>query len=289
MPCTRGTAVSLSISQFIATVIVLVYVPEKRPLFLYSTSLSYLDALSSYNQSSYTMWFAHDDARTSTAVNPYLANLGDSSIASSHPAVISHTNRAASHFSTTYIMVVVAFALFMVPSFLGAVFCFMSTRLTDSGEVSLDALYGEHGVKNAIGWEVCFWTLVCAQHAVVQCVLCSPVHVVAVIGTSFALTVLLLAFCVLAVNAEGDSPSRRFEGPVFILVCLLYLFVVTQTKVVVSRQFTFLLWFLHVATNALLVFGHLAETPVSCTTVFNCRWTYVVISCWFNIGLYVAY
>jgi membrane-associated HD superfamily phosphohydrolase len=177
----------------------------------------------------------------------------------------------------------------MFPAFLACMYTFSSVRLVDSGQICTDAVYGDHGVKDSIMWEVSFWTFVCLQHAVVQCVLSSPTDVLYVAGTSFTVTVLLLAFCVIAVNSSADSPSRRFEGPVFILISLTYLVIVSETKIVLGRQFTFMMWFTHIALNCMLVMGHLWDNPVTCQTILNCRWTYVIASCWFNVCLYVAY
>eukprot|EP00961_Rhodomonas_salina_P055384 744402-Rhodomonas_salina.1 len=118
MSCTRGTAVSLCMSQFLAMILVMMHVPAKRPLFVYTTSLSYLDALSSYRNSSYTMWFSHDDTRGTEAVNPYLGSLQDSRVAARHPRVVQHVMNDNSPFSRTRVMVVVTFALFMFPAFL---------------------------------------------------------------------------------------------------------------------------------------------------------------------------
>ena len=289
MSCTRGTAVSLCMSQFLAMILVMMHVPAKRPLFVYTTSLSYLDALSSYRNSSYTMWFSHDDTRGTEAVNPYLGSLQDSRVAARHPRVVQHVMNDNSPFSRTRVTVVVTFALFMFPAFLTTVFSFSSVRLVDSGQISTDAAYGEHGVKDSLMWEVTFWVIVMIQHCVAQCVLSSPADLLYVTGTSFTVTILLLAFCVLAVNAQADSPSRRFEGPVFILISLVYLLIVCQSKVVLNTQFTFMMWFAHIASNVLLVMGHLWDNPVSCETIMNCRWTYVVMTSWFNIGLYIAY
>lgn len=284
MSCTRGSAVSLTVSQLVAVLFVLVYCPTKRPLFLYSTSLSDVDALSAYNASapSFTMWFRRDEFRAAASVNPYAATVARSEVAR-------HATTLNSPFSSAYIIVVVSFALFSFPAFLGCVYTFSSVRLLDSGQMDGNTNYGEHEVKECLMWEVTFWTLVCTQHAVAQCVLCSPVDVLYVLGTSFAATVLLLVFCILAVNAEGDSASRRFEGPVFILIVLVYMLIVSQTKILLGRQFTFMMWLAHIAIHAMLVLGHLWDNPLSCGTVLNCRWTYVVASCWMNVMLYLAY
>lgn len=285
MTCTRGTAVSLTVSQFIAMLIALMYAPVKRPLFLYTTEVSERDALFSYNASGFTMWFSRDEYREAAGVNPYIAAAAPLARGPSPPS----SARLNSPFSRAHVYVCVTFALFMFPAFLACVYSFSSVRLVDSGQISPDAAYGDHGVKDSIMWEVTFWLLVFLQHAVVQCVLCSPVDAVYVAGTSFTVTVLLLAFCVLAANATADAPSRRFEGPVFILIAFAYFLIVSGSKVVLGRQFTFMMWFAHIAIHCLLVMGHLYDNPVTCQTVLNCRWTYVIMSCWFNVCLYVAY
>ena len=240
MSCTRGTAISLSVSQFVAIILAISYCGPKRPLFVYTTSVSYVDALSSYNETTYTMWFRWTDYRGNEAVNPYVAQVLKQPVATKHHGVLAHATEHNTPLSTTRIINVATFFLFMFPAFLACVYSFSSARLVDSGQVSLDAVYGEHGVKDSLMWEVTFWTLVCTQHAVAQCVLSSPVDITFVAGSSFAAAIFILAFCVIAVNQEGDSASRRFEGPVFIVLALSYLLIVSNSKVVLSQQFTFM-------------------------------------------------
>jgi hypothetical protein len=64
---------------------------------------------------------------------------------------------------------------------------------------------------------------------------------------------------------------------------------ITQTKIVVTPQFTFMAWFTFIAINSLLLMGHLWDNPVLCQTVLNCRWTYIIMCSWLNICLYIAY
>jgi hypothetical protein len=258
---TRGCAVSLVVLQFVALVAAFAFRPEKRPLFVYTTSVSTTDALSMYNASGFTIWFRRDGLPASVAAER----------------------------STVHVMEVVSFALFMFPAFLGCIYTFSSVRLVSVGELSTEAAYGEHGIHESLSWEVSFWTLVFAQHVVAQCVLSSPADLLYVMGTSFAAMILLLCFCTLAVNTDVASPTRAFDGPVAVMLALVYVLIVYQTKTTLGEQTTFFAWFVYIALHAMLVFGHNTDNPLSCRTVLNCRWTYVVASCWANVVLYVLY
>jgi hypothetical protein len=271
MSCSRGLAVSLSAAQFVGMVAALVYLPYKRPLFVYTTSLSPRDALLSRNSSSFTMWFRRDDAV------PYAPAYGPRA---GQPAP-----------SSAHVSEVFPFALFMLPSFVGCVHAFASARLLDAGEMGSDTPYGEHCVRDSVSWEACFWTLVCLQHAVVQCVLCSPVDSLYVAGGCFAATTLLAVFSVLASSTDAESPARSFEGPVFILLALVYLVIVSQSESALGQGGTFCTWLAHLSLNVLLVAGHLraVDSHISCRTVLNCRWAYAVANCWLNVLLYIVY
>eukprot|EP00961_Rhodomonas_salina_P012824 172772-Rhodomonas_salina.4 len=191
--------------------------------------------------------------------------------------------------SRVRITVLVSFVLFAFPSFIGCLYSFNTIRLIDNHDVQIDSPYGEHGVKESIVWEFTFWLFCWLQHSVVQFVLASPADTLYVFGTSFFITVMLLVFCTLFVNQEGDSVSRRFEGPVFIMLSLAYLLVVVQSHIILSKQFTYIMWMTHIASDGMLVFGHIWDKNVLLQTVMNCRWVYVLMACWFNIVLYLAY
>lgn len=172
--------------------------------------------------------------------------------------------------------------LFVLPALLGALHGFSSARLAQT-----DAPYGEHGIAETLGWETGFWTFVGAQHALVQCVMCSPLDVYALAGATFAMTVLLLAFCTAAVNAESESPSRRLEFPAVLLGCALYTLMGALTHTAPTTALS--VWTAHALLHFMLVGGHLSENPVTFTTVLNCRWTYTLLACALNIVLYAVY
>jgi hypothetical protein len=177
--------------------------------------------------------------------------------------------------------------LFMLPALLGALHGFSSARLTEGGVVALDAPYGEHGVPECLGWEMGFWCFVWAQHALVQCVMCSPLDAVTLLAASFVMTLLILAFCTLSVNTEGGSPSRRLEFPAVLLLCVMYMLMTVQTQSDSDKALA--TWTMHVVMNLVLVFGHIAEHGVAFATVVNCRCWYTLSACSLNVLLYALY
>lgn len=269
------------------------YCANKPPLFYYTTSLSYADALLSYNESySFIKLFLrksnYNQGRSGVvSIDAYHGYFASQSL--KVQGGINQTFALNDNQSSVSIYIMPALTLFAVPALAACLYSFNTMRSIDTGQMDLNAVYGEHGVKDNIGWEVVFWFLVWMQHFVIQMVLCSPVSLQAAAGNSGALTLCLLLFCTLAVNQEGDSASRRFEGPVFIALCLLYFSILSQSKVVVSSEFTYLIWFANLICDSLLLFGHLADNPTQIHTVMNCRWVYVVATCWVNVVLYIAY
>jgi hypothetical protein len=247
----RSLAIAVSQVQLIVMFIVVAYAPSRRPLFLYVTRIAEADACAAQ---------ANGTAVVLTAEGT--------------PSTLAQRE-------------VFAPALFMVPALLGAMHGFASARLVEAAQVTLDAPYGDHGITESLGWETGFWAFVGAQHALVQCVMCSPLDALALAGAVFALTVLLLVFCTVAANAEGGSPSHRLEFFVVMLICLLFLLMGAQTSVELDKGLA--VWTVHVLLQRMLVGGHLHDNPVTFTTVLNCRWAYTLLACCLNIVLYFVY
>lgn len=283
---------TLIAAQFIVLIICMGYYTEKKPLFYYSTSISYADAIKSYNTSNHflKLFYYSGYSHQLTGVVPvdvyynYFQEKNEK-IA----AAVNSTYQNNNNHSQIQLFILPTFVLFVLPSFIACLYSFNTMRTIDCGQMSLGTSYGDHGVKENLGWEVVFWVLVWCQHVVVQLVLGTPINIFLVVGLASQVSVLLMLFCTVAVNGESDSASRRFEGPFFILICLTYFIMVQHSKVLLGLQFTYLLWFTHVLCDVTLLFGHLADNPVQVETVLNCRWAYVILTCWVNVVLYIAF
>lgn len=288
----RSLAMTLSATQFIVLIISMGYYTEKKPLFYYSTSVSYADAMQSYNTSNHFMklYFYNGYLQERTGVVSvdvyynYFQHKSDKIT-----AAVNSTYQNNNNHSRIQLFIMPVFVLFALPSFIACLYSFHTMRTVDCGQMTIGTTYGDHGVKENLGWEVVFWVFVWTQHVVVQLVLGTPINIFLVAGLASHISVLLMLFCTVAVNGESDSASRRFEGPFFILICLTYFIVVQNSKILLGLQFTYLIWFTHILCDVALVFGHLADNPVQMETVLNCRWAYVILTCWVNVVLYIAF
>ena len=278
--CSRESGVALSMLQFIALTAVFASYTDKRPLFVYTSSLSHHDAMLSANISNVTFFYNFDDYRLQAAVNP---------ITPHRHVVLNNPN------SSIHLMVVVTFFLFMLPSLLCVLFAFTTIRMIEQGVLAEGVPYGEHALRDSLGWELVFWCFVVIQHFLVQVVMSSPVELMlawAVAGY-IAMLLCLSILCMMQLGASDEpheaSLGRRVEAPVFILLCVFYFIAVSHSKVVLSRQFTYVAWMLQILLDCLLLFGHTWDSRCFCDTVANCRWTYVLMCATFNVGLYIAF
>jgi hypothetical protein len=248
-------AAPLTMLQLATMFAVCAYAPERRPLMLYTTSLTEHDAAAALESGS------------NVSLSPALPMSNAS--------------------STLTVYEVLVPMQFMLPALIGASHGFASARLIDNTQVALDAPYGEHGVSESLAWETGFWLFVAAQNALVTCVMCSPVNALSLVYTALVFTAIILAFCTLSVNTEGASLSRRLEGPAGMLLFLVCVLLGTQTRV--DARLCLPVWIAYAMAHVLLAIGHLCDNPVSFKTVLNCRWAYVLLMCCLNIVLYYKY
>lgn len=280
MSAARGPAMSLAFAQLVATISVIMYYPDKRPLFTYTVKISDFGLSSAFSHNNLTLSLDDGSAypSASNAVsNPYMK--------AAHHARYASEQYAPSHI---YPYQYDYFVLFMVPSLACVVYSFMVARAVDAGSLNDTNSYGDHGWKDNLMNEAIFWFFVLVQHFVFLVVMTSPTDQYSAICFAQGVAIVLFLFCTLAVNTDEESIARRFEALIIIILCLLYISVMQSGKVVTSRQFTYLAWFGHILTNVLLLIGHLWENPVSTMTVIHSRWFYVIMGTWFNIVMYIA-
>lgn len=275
---------SLAFSQLVLTVLALLYYASSRPLFAFTEQVYDYSLAKALNESNITLYLEGGGYYSGeTAVNPYEAYM-----ARHNRIHIGNVLLDSSLRSTMTIYEVDEFLMMMIPSGLAMLFVFMSVRAIDSGQLEVNSTYGDHGVRDNMFTEVSFWGFVIVEHYVFYQVMASPVHIAMILVFSITTSVILLLFCTLAVNAESDGISRRFEGIFLITLCGFYLFAITHAKVVGSMQTTYLAWFAHIALNFVLLIGHMWDNPVLAYTVMNCRCSYAIFCCWFNILLHIA-
>jgi hypothetical protein len=294
-PWQKGSLLSFCFAQFVTTIIVLLYYNQKRPIFTYTTQVYDLDLSRALNASNITLVIVSSEAQSAAFVtNPYISAANGR--VSHNPYDLSGQHRGGSHgsfyvnpFQVSKLSLSRAdyFLLFCFPSALCLLFVFMVVRSVDSGQMGVDAAYGEHGIRENIFCEVSFWIFVFVEHYTFFQVMASPANIAQILLFAVTVTVILTLFCTVAVNSDQDGVARRLEGIFVILLCIVYVFTVTQAKIVTSEQCTYLAWVFHIGLNALLLVGHMWDNPVLCYTVMNCRSVYTILSCWFNIVLYI--
>lgn len=293
MECTRGSALALTTAQFVALVCVMGLYTDKRPLFGYQTSVSYADIVRALNHSGdptpIPMLLKSSDAlRTEHTVNPFIPS---SSKNHDRYDTADQLNSSASHIALSEIS---AFGLFLAAAVSGMGYSLVTMQVFMAEDVQCDSAYGEHGVTSSLGWETLLWVYIWIEHIVVAFVMSSPVDTVYVTMNSFAVTVFLILFCYASCCSHGEKDgvggaARRFELPVLISLCLFYVFFVSNSKIVVSRHFTYMIWVTYLAFDGLLILGHAWDREVAFSTIVNCRWTYVILTGWMNVILYVAF
>lgn len=253
-------ALLLEIAHFVGMVCVLCIYTRKPFIFTHTVSVSYQDAVLSFNHSNMTLFF--QDMQQSKGLD-------------SLHSIIS-------------VSVVNPFILFMTGSSLALFYAFTTIRVVESGQINCDTQYGEHGVVETMGWESMFWVYVAVQHAIVLTVMSSPGDMIYIVFQSAAVMILLCLFCCLGANIAADNPVKRFEAPVLILLCMCYVLFLSNSKVVISLHATYVIWMTYLTLDGLLVIGHTWDFPVACHTVMNCRWAYTVLCGWANVVLYVV-
>jgi hypothetical protein len=291
----KGYLLSVCFAQFVTTITVLLYYNQKRPIFTYTTQIYDFGLSQALNSSNITLMIISPESQSSSfATNSFAVNT-DSKI-SHNPYDIHYKTHESSagpfyvnpfQVSTISLTRVDYFLLFSIPSTMCLLFVFMIVRSVDSGQMGVDSVYGEHGIRENIFCEVCFWIFVFVEHYTFFQVMASPANTSQIFLFSVTVTVILTLFCTAAVNSDQDGVSRRLEGIFVILLCVLYVFTIAQAKIVTSEQCTYLAWVFHIGLNGLLLVGHMWDNPVLCYTVMNCRSVYAILSCWFNVVLYI--
>jgi hypothetical protein len=278
----RGYLTSLAFSQLVLTVLVLLYYSASRPLFAYTVNVYDYGLAKALNDSNITLYLENGGHYSGeAAVNPYQAYI-------SRHERLNNMVLNPRESSTFTVYQVEEFFLLMLPSCMTMLFVFMAVRAIDSGQLDVNSTYGEHGVRDNMFSEVCFWVLVMMEHYVFYQIMASPVQLTMTLLFAVSVSVILLLFCTIAVNSDSDGISRRFEGILLIILCGLYLFATTNAKIVTSMQATYLAWFGHICLNSVLLVGHMWDNPVLAYTVMNCRCMYAILCCWFNILLHIA-
>ena len=290
MQFSRATTLSLTCLHLVCVIAAISYCQDKRPVFMYTTQMSTHDAIQAFNWShpleNVNFWLRHHFDQgtyredTVGVYNPYVPILvpqkEDSSVINNDTSFVQITPLSP-------------FSLFIPSALLTICFSFITVRIVENGNINCDAVYGEHGLSESLGWELLFWCYTWFQHGVVVSIMSSPVDAIYVVFESFVVTVLIAAFCFINLNTGTDNPSRRLEAPVLILLCLCYLLLVTNSKIVFSVYATYSIWLIFHGLDMLMIVGHIWDDTVSCATIVNCRWAYVVICGYMNVILYILY
>lgn len=304
MEYTKRSAFGMAVGQLCALMSVMVMYTDKRPLFVYSTSVSYKDIVSALNRTRSASEFANitmfieppeDRKEHYNRFQPYLRPATAAALGlnpTDNPYARADTENPS--YSRVYLNEVSAFASFGVVSVLAVGYSILTLQMLGSGNenVFCDNLYGDHGVVEVLGWESFFWAFCWMQHVCISVVLSSPSDLVYDLLSSFAVTVLLALFCYIgsmASSENGLGAARRFEMPVVLLLCLCYVMFVSNTKIIVSRHFTYMIWLTYLCFDGLLVLGHSWDSPVAFRTVINSRWVYSILVTWMNVLLHVAF
>ena len=164
---------SLGFSQLVLTVLALLYYSSSRPLFTFTEQVYDYSLAKALNDSNITLYLEGDGYYSGeTAVNPYEAYMAR------HNRIHHHGNFMldSTQRSKMTIYQVDEFLMMLFPSSLAMLFVFMSVRAIDSGQLEVNATYGDHGVRDNMFTEVSFWVFVIVEHYVFYQIMASPVH-----------------------------------------------------------------------------------------------------------------
>lgn len=292
--CSRGTALIATGLQLICIITVLMQYTDKRPLYTYTASVSYKDANSFMNNTFIRMYFP--TYLYGSHIAPH------SELVSQHPTTnvasnqIDHYTQADTlniPFSTIQVTEINPFLLFVTGSVLCLFFTALTMSLLKDDNIQSGAPYGEHGLMDSCSWEFIFWVFVWHTHFTLFICMAAPADLVHAVSLSFIVSFFLASRCYLTCfqcidNDHSKGVSRRFELPVLSGITLTGITFVMQTKVVLSTQFTYVIWLIYILLDAMLIFGHSWDNPVLTTTIVNCRWSYTLSVCFVNCILYAA-
>ncbi len=296
------TALGLGAGQLVSLMAVMFFYTNKRPLFVYSTSVSNMDLIRLMNSTRGPGEYANislfleppvQRSRYNSFGSGYSRPLATAAVGLGKQPQYAQADHDNVSYSRMDLNEVSLFALFSSVSVLCIGYCIVTVNMLVSGNENImcNNMYGEHGVTEVLGWESLFWFFCWLQHITTSIVFCSPADILYSTLSSFAVVTFLALFCYIGslANKEGGIPAaRRFEMPVVIALFVCYFTYIAQTKIVLTRHFTYVTWMAYVCFDGLLVLGHAWDSPVAFQTVVNSRIAYMLLCVWMNVLLYVA-